>query len=176
MGSGGGAAGRAALDHFCAAEYPRLVGALTLYCGDRHIAEVLAQDTLVKVCDRWSAVAVMDAPGAWAHRVAINAANSWFTRRSAERRALSRSPRARDHHDDPDVADSVAIRDAVASLPTRRRAALVLRYFADLSVEQTAVAMRCRPATVRALTFQAIQQLRATADLLPAEEEFSNGQ
>lgn len=169
MGSTGNLDSTDPMEQFCAEQYPRLVGTLTLYCGRRDVAEVLAQDTLVKVCDRWAAVSVMTAPGAWAHRVAINAANSWWARQRAERRVLSRTPVEADH-EDPDVALTVSIRNAVGALPPRRRAALVLRYFADLSADETAEVMGCRPATVRALTFQAIAQLRATGDLLPAQE------
>jgi RNA polymerase sigma-70 factor (ECF subfamily) len=163
------------LDRFCASEYPRLVGTLTLYCGSRDIAEVLAQDVLVKVCDRWEQVRHMAAPGAWAHRVAINAANSWFTRRSAERRAMERAGHPSEEAVEQDVAAMMAIRAAVAMLPPRRRAAVVLRYFADLSVEDTAAVMRCGPATVRALTYQAINQLRASGEWTTDEEVLDGG-
>lgn len=163
------------LDHFCATEYPRLVGTLTLYCGNRDVAEVLAQDVLVKVCDRWAKVVEMAAPGAWAHRVAINAANSWFSRRSAERRALDRASQRREEVVEQDVAAMLAIRAAVAELPPRRRAAVVLRYFADLSVADTAAVMGCSDGTVRALTYQAINQLRTTGGWA-ADQEVPHGQ
>ncbi len=52
------------------------------------------------------------------------------------------------------------MRAAVATLAPRQREALALRYFADLSVEDTAAAMRCAPGTVKALTSQAIAALR----------------
>jgi RNA polymerase sigma factor (sigma-70 family) len=58
-----------------------------------------------------------------------------------------------------DVADAVAVRAAVATLPRRERAAIVLRYFADLSVNDTAAVMRCRPGTVKSLTSHAITKL-----------------
>lgn len=62
---------RDALSSFCAAEYPRLVGTLTLYCGDRPIAEELAQEALVRVCQHWSRIRRLENPGGWVHRVAI---------------------------------------------------------------------------------------------------------
>ena len=61
---------------------------------------------------------------------------------------------------DPDAADRVAVRVAIADLPDRQRAALVLRYFADLSVAETAVALECAPGTVKSLTSKAVDGLR----------------
>jgi RNA polymerase sigma factor (sigma-70 family) len=55
----------------------------------------------------------------------------------------------------------VAVRAAVAALPPRQRAAIVLRYFADLSVRVTAAVMGCAEGTVKALTSKAISALRA---------------
>jgi len=60
-----------------------------------------------------------------------------------------------------DHADRLAVRAAVAGLPDRQRAALVLRYFADLSLADTAEAMGCAPGTVKALTHQALAGLRS---------------
>src|SRR5680860_1449248 len=75
---------------FCEREHPRLVGALSLYTNNTAVAEELAQEALVRVMDAWPRVRTMAAPGAWAHRVAMNLAASWFRRRSVERRALAR--------------------------------------------------------------------------------------
>ena len=168
----GGARPRAAsdLDRFCVEQYPRLVGSLTLYCGSQEVAQVIAQDALVKLCERWGAVSGMVSPGAWLHRVAINAANSQFTRQRAERRAMQRFGAQGQQAAAPDPADAIAVRAAVAQLSPRRRQALVLRYFADFTVEQTALAMRCRPGTVRALTAQALQQLRDSGQLRHNED------
>jgi RNA polymerase sigma-70 factor (ECF subfamily) len=157
---------------FCAAQHGRLVGSLTLYCGDRDVAEVLAQETLVRVCRDWNRVRTMAAPAAWAHRVGLNLANSWYTRRRAERRATERLSARPDGRRDVDPTDAIAVRQAVATLPPRRRMALILRYYADLPVDQVAALMRCRPGTVKALTAQAVAQLRDRGGL--ADEEPSD--
>ena len=144
---------------FCRAMHPRLVGALALHCGDRDVAEELSQETLARVWERWSTVRTMESPEAWALRVGFNLAASRFRRRAAERRA-----RARLGPVDERVADESAaleVREAVASLPPRQRAALVLRYFADLPVDETAEILGCAPGTVKSLTSQAIASLRA---------------
>ena len=91
---------------FCAAQHGRLVGSLTLYCGDRDVAEVLAQETLVRVCRDWNRVRTMAAPAAWAHRVGLNLANSWYTRRRAERRATERLSARPDGRRDVDPTDA----------------------------------------------------------------------
>lgn len=146
---------------FIRREHPRLVGALSLYCGDPDLAEEFAQEALARVCRDWSRVSAMDAPGAWAHRVAMNLANSWFRRRAAERRARARhGDPARGVTTDPDGAEAVAVRQAVAALPPRMRAAVVLRYYADLGVRETAAAMGCAEGTVKALTHKGMASLR----------------
>jgi RNA polymerase sigma-70 factor (sigma-E family) len=164
------------VDAFCRREWPRLVGALSLFTGDADLAEELAQETLARVCRDWRKVATLDAPGAWAHRVAINLARSHFRHRSVVRRHASALVPT-NTTDDADTASALAVRQAVARLPVRPRTALVLRYFADLSVAETAEAMRCPEGTVKTLTRQAIRALRddgLVADLgadFAAEEE-----
>lgn len=117
------------LSAFCRREHPRLVGALSLYCGDALLAQELAQEALVRVCQRWEQVRAKGSPEAWAHRVALNLAHSWYRRRAAERRALARhgaqGPVA------PASADDLAVRTAVARLPHPERQVLVLRYYLD---------------------------------------------
>ena len=143
---------------FCRELHPRLVGALALHCGDRDVAEELAQETLARVWERWSTVQHKDSPEAWAYRVGFNLAASRYRRRSAERRARARCGPADEHV--ADAVDALAVREAVAALPPRQRAAVVLRYFADLSVERTADVLGCAPGTVKSLTSQAIATLR----------------
>src|SRR5918992_733978 len=111
MGKSGGAPGD--LTAFCRREHPRLVGALSLYCGDLFLAEELAQEALARVCRDWSRVRRMDHPAAWAQRVAINLANSQFRRRAAERRARQRlEAGAMQHEDAPDAAVAITVRTA----------------------------------------------------------------
>lgn len=147
------------LVEFCRSEYPRLVGSLTLYTGSADLALDLTQEALARVCRNWPTVATMEAPGAWAHRVAINLANSTVRRRVIERRHARRTPDT-EQVSSEDSAETLALRAAVANLPRRQRAAIVLRYWRDLSVDDTAQAMGCAPGTVRALTYQGINRLR----------------
>lgn len=98
----------------CKRQHPRLVGLLALRVGDQHVAEELAQEALVRLCQRWPAI---DRPEAWLTRVAFNMGNSWLRRRFAERRAYHRHGLSPEDEMAPAAADVVAIREAVAKLP-----------------------------------------------------------
>ena len=151
---------------FCRRARPRLCGTIMLLVGDPHVAEELAQETLARVWVGWARLAALDeaARRAWAYRVAVNLANSWWRRRLAERRALGRLVDGQRMALDP--ADVITIRRAVGALPTRQRTALVLRYYTDLPVDEVAALMGCAPGTVKALTSQALHRLRAVVGVL----------
>jgi RNA polymerase sigma-70 factor (sigma-E family) len=156
--------------------HPRLVGGLTLHCGDGALAEELAQETLARVWGRWDTVRSHGSPQAWAWRVALNLSSSWFRRRAAERRATARSGPVPDEAPSSDTADRLVVREALADLPPRQRAVLVLRYFDDLGVDDAATAMGCAPGTVKSLTHLAIAGLRQRlgVDLVPSDKELTN--
>jgi RNA polymerase sigma factor (sigma-70 family) len=61
----------------------------------------------------------------------------------------------------PDHENAIDLRTAVAALPPRQRAVLVLRYFCDLNVDQTADTLGCTPGTVKSQTAKALSTLRA---------------
>ena len=60
---------------------------------------------------------------------------------------------------DPDVADAVAVRQALADLPRRQRAVLVLRFYADLSTRDVAEVLDMPEGTVKTLTRRALKSL-----------------
>jgi len=93
-------------------------------------------------------------------RVAFNLARSRFRRLSVARRASSRADARWTPNEAHDDADAVAVRQAVLGLPERQRRALVLRYYVDLSVRETAEHLGCPEGTVKTLTYQAIAALR----------------
>jgi DNA-directed RNA polymerase specialized sigma24 family protein len=158
---------------FCQRVQPRLVGTLSLLCGDGEAGEELAQETLARVWLRWGRVRELDEAlaVAWTYRVGINLANSWGRRRVAERRARARlaAPGA-GAYVDPDPADGVAVRQAAAALPRRQRTALVLRYYADLPVAEVAGLMGCAPGTVKSPTSKALEAMRRVEGMQVAEE------
>jgi RNA polymerase sigma-70 factor (sigma-E family) len=139
----------------------RLVRTAYLLCGDRGHAEDLAQTALLRTARRWR-TARRD-PDAYARRVVVNLAKDRW-------RGLSRRPAetalTTDHVDLPvPVVDGVADRDellrAVRTLPSGQRTVLVLRFFDDLSVAETAAALGCTTGTVKSQTSRALDRLRS---------------
>jgi RNA polymerase sigma factor (sigma-70 family) len=122
------------------------------------LAEELTQETLLRVWKHWQPVSEMDRPDRWALRVAFNLAKSRGRRRRIENAA--RATRFNEQPHDADLADLIVVRAAVVSLPPRQRAAVVVRYFNDLPVADAAVVLGCAPGTVKALTHQALANLR----------------
>ena len=145
---------------FCERQWPRLVATLAFLVRDARTAEDLAQETLTRACQHWSTVGTMEYPGVWIHRVAVNLARTHNRREATRRRVIAALPaREAVPHDG---TTEMVVRDAVRDLPERERVAVVLRYFADLSVRDTAAAMRVNEGTVKFLTHSAIRRLRAT--------------
>ena len=144
-------------DTFCRRVGPRLISSFALSMGDRAAAEDLAQEALARAFRDWQKVRTLDAPDAWVFRVAINLSRSWIRRMRRVVGSPAPEPRQLDLHD---VTDREVIRPALLALTPRQREAVVLRHLGDLSVRDTAVAMRCAEGTVRALTAQGIASLR----------------
>ena len=144
-------------DDVCRRLHPRLVVALAVHCGDRALAEDLAQEALARACRDWSTVSRAASPDAWVFRTAFNLSASWFRRVRTARRS---EPLLRAVDTSTDPSERLALRAAVARLPRRQRQAIVLRYLVDLSITDTAEVMRCAEGTVRALTSQALTALR----------------
>ncbi len=147
-----------------------LVGSLALYCGDRAVAEELAQEALARAWLRWPK---LEDPKAWTYRTAFNLASSWGRRRSAERRANRRAGEMAPVNE-PDRADVHAVREAVAALPDRQRAVIVSRFFLGFDVRETAEVLGCAEGTVKAATHQALAALRRSGlvdDPAPEPEE-----
>ncbi len=153
----------AELSAFYAAEYPRVVGALRLYTGNPSLAEDIAQDAFVKLCRDWEKVSRMSAPGAWVHRVAMNQAKSTFRRNkvAADKAPLLRPPRESMQAEGVAgaAATSETVRDALLQLPHDLRAVVVLRYYADFSVAETATALGLPEGTVKTRTRKALAEL-----------------
>jgi RNA polymerase sigma-70 factor (sigma-E family) len=132
-----------------------------LLTGDRALAEDLTQEAFVRLAGRFGHLRDPDAAGAYLRRTVVNLANSHFRHAAVERQTAGR-PAARIAADEGvDVATREAVRTALRRLPPRQRAAVVLRYYEDLSERATADLLRCRPGTVKSLLSHAMAKLRA---------------
>jgi RNA polymerase sigma factor (sigma-70 family) len=143
---------------FCRRLQPAVFSALALYCGSAELAEDLTQETLLRVWEHWESVSEMERPERWALRVAFNLAKSRWRRRRIERAVDAARSGAETLGTDP--TDVIVVRAAVTMLPPRQRAAVVVRYFNDLSVADAAIVLGCAEGTVKALTHQAVANLR----------------
>lgn len=171
--------GRLAFEHFVAESTDSLLRTAYLVTGDAGHAEDLVQESLFKVARRWARVGSMDSPQAYARRILVNLALDGSKRRSLHRAELSRPS----HPDtragwQPEISQSafaavderMELIGALGELPPRQRAALVLRYFDDLSEEEVASTLGCSVGTVKSTTSRALQKMRA---LVPKEEATS---
>lgn len=145
-----------AYSEFVQARAPRLRRAAYLLCGDPDLAEDLLQEALIALAEKWESV---DNPDGFVRRVLYRQRVSWWRkwRREVTTEVLP-------EHGIPDGAEERArddqVHQALRSLPPRQRAALVLRYFEDLTEKQTAEVMGVRPGTVKSLSHHAIARLR----------------
>lgn len=159
---------------FCEREFSVIVGALTLWCGDRQVAEEVTSEAFARAYRDWNRIRHLDAPGAWVRRVAMNLATSRFRRRRAERRANRRlHGGARSDHHDPDGAAVVAVRAALQRLGVDHRTVLVLRHYLDLPVAEVAHIMGRSASAVTSLTNRAAVAL---AGELAAGEQAASAQ
>jgi RNA polymerase sigma factor (sigma-70 family) len=129
------------------------------------VAQDLAQEAFVRLHQHWPRVRRMPSPQAWLSTVGINLARSWWRRHFAQQRAHRRLAARPGPAPAPDPDDVRAVRAAVAALPHRQRAALVLRFYAGLSVTETARQLGCAEGTVKSLTHRAVTALRARLTL-----------
>ncbi|MFF9068438.1 SigE family RNA polymerase sigma factor [Streptomyces sp. NPDC014891] len=138
---------------------PLYRSACLLTSGDTHLAEDLTQETLGRMYALWGRVNRIGNPAAYAQTVLVRTFLSHQRRRSATERPLGELPdRAPDDGGDP--ALRIALLDALAGLAPKDRAVVVLRYWEDRSIEETADALHVSSAAVRTRSVRALTRLR----------------
>jgi RNA polymerase sigma-70 factor (sigma-E family) len=144
------------------ARTPALLRLAYLLSGDPHLAEDLVQESLARAHRRWHEVVRADSPHAYVRRIVVNQHLSWRRRRSSGELAVA--PESVPEGMSEDLAGGLAERDvawrALATLPRRQRAVLVLRYYEDLSDDDIATTLGVAVGTVRSLASRAFAQLR----------------
>jgi RNA polymerase sigma-70 factor (sigma-E family) len=140
---------------------PALLRTAYLLTGNGQQAEELVQDTLVRLYPKWQRVEDADVPLAYVRRSLTNGYINHQRRAGRREFAYEDVPERTDPHD---VVTQLADRDEIWTglrlLSERQRAALVLRFFEDLSDEQSAAALGCRVGTVRSLISRGLAALR----------------
>ncbi|KUM88743.1 MULTISPECIES: SigE family RNA polymerase sigma factor [Streptomyces] len=132
--------------------------ACLLTAGDTHLAEDLVQEALGRIYVRWSRISGIGNPAAYAQTVLVRVFLTHQRRRSSKERATDVLP---------DVAVAgvdtplrLTLLDALARLPAKDRAVVVLRYWEDRSIEETAGVLNASAAAVRTRCTRALKQLR----------------
>jgi RNA polymerase sigma-70 factor (sigma-E family) len=148
-----------AFDAFARGRMRELLRFAHVLTGDPHRAADLLQDALERTLMSWDRVVRKDDPVAYVRRAIVNRHVSVWRRQRRES-LVADTP---DTPYDPRSAERAFDADlwaALATLPTRQRAVLVLRYYEDLSEADTATAMGCSVGTVKSQTFRALAKLR----------------
>lgn len=141
-----------------------------LLTRDRAAAEELLQDVLVALYPQWQKVLAADAALAYVRRSLVNRFLNQRRRAGAEL-PVAELPETGNRTDfTAGVADRQQVRQSLARLSDRQRAAVVLRYYYDYADQQIADALGCRIGTARSLISRALAELRAgTATDTPSE-------
>ena len=157
LARGGSAEARERFREYAVAAQPHLRRSAYLLCGDWHTAEDLVQTTFGKLYRSWPKVQRADSVDAYARTVLFRA---FLDLKQKDRRTVSLddAPEPVARADDP--ALRLAVRSALDTLPPRARAVVVLRFWEDLTVEQTADALGVSTGTVKSQTSRAIALLR----------------
>jgi RNA polymerase sigma-70 factor (sigma-E family) len=152
-------------DEFYAALWPRLVRTAYAVSGDLGVAEDAVQTAFAKAYRSWPRISRLESPEAYVRRMAVNevlsSRRTAHVRREVVRAELPDAPGIA--RDDGSLAHDEMWR-AVSALPPRQRAVLVLRYYEDLTEQQIADALGCRPGTVKSQASAALATLRARLD------------
>jgi RNA polymerase sigma-70 factor (sigma-E family) len=143
---------------FAAARSRPLLRTACLLTGDWHLAEDLVQETLATMYRSWWRINRTHSPVAYANTVLVRTYLSHRRRRSASEAPSDRLPEQALREDD--AALRLTLLRALDELSPRDRAVLVLRYWEDRSVEETARALRVSPDAVRTRCQRALQRLR----------------
>lgn len=157
---------------FVEARQGSLLRAAYLICGDEHLAHDLLQDALIKLASRWERLRD-EAPEAYARRILYRDAISRWRRTRRERLVDHQDPNgpASTVHAPDELSPWVAgadVRGALALLPPRQRAVIVLRYYEDLSEADIANVLGISRGTVKSQASDAMTTLRR---LLPSPDD-----
>jgi len=152
---------------FVAASQERLRRTAYLMCGDWSTAADVTQEALLRVYVAWPRLETGDGLPTYARRALVSALID-HQRKNASRRKREDRVRLPDLVGDgtTDRADRAVLMQALRAVPPRQRACIVLRYFEDLCVADTAAALRCSEGTVKSQTSSGISALRRELERL----------
>ena len=147
---------------YVVARMERLQRAAYLLCRDWHTAEDLVSVTFGKLYRNWSRAQQANNLDAYVQTILMR---SWLdeARRPWRRERVTDKVPDRPAPERSEVIDRLSLIDLVSELPPRRRAVVVLRFYFDLSVQETAERLGCSPGTVMNLSSQTLEAMRNRA-------------
>jgi RNA polymerase sigma-70 factor (sigma-E family) len=149
--------------HLFAQHAAGLLRLAELLTGDRALAEELVQEAFVRSWRHWHRLRENGSALAYVRQTLVNLVRDSFRRRFRETRQRMLTPPAATTVE-PDVDRRVDLERALARLPLRKRACVVLRFYADLSEEDTARTLGISIGTVKSQTHKALGQLARDLD------------
>ena len=162
----------AEFSEYMAARQPSLLRTAYLLTGDRHTAEDLVQTALAKLYLSWDKVQRQDSLDGYVRRILVNEHNSLW-RRAWKKRETSTSELPEQPVEPQQSGHDAELWNLVQTLPRKQRAAVVLRYYEQMSEAETAAVLGVSVGTVKSQTSRALATLRirvADSDLAPQEE------
>jgi RNA polymerase sigma-70 factor (sigma-E family) len=135
-----------------------------LLCGNRDRAQDLVQSTLVSLLKSWHRVRDADNPDGYVHTALVRTflSERRKLRREAEIHTLANSRATPDRTPSHDASTELrlTILQALRQLPPKPRAMVILRYWEDLTIEQTAAALGCSEGNVKSQCSRSLEKLR----------------
>lgn len=141
-----GSADEEAVREVYLAHYGMLAGWSTRLVGDPDLGHDVATETFLRLLRHWGEV---HEPRAWLYATAANIIRDHWRKRGREHSAYQRVGVTEDVAPPRDLATSLTVREAVLALPDRLRVAVMLHYFADLTVAQVAAQLGKAEGTVK---------------------------
>lgn len=140
--------------------------------GDAHRADDVVQQTLTRLYVKWHRARAADDVAAYVHRMLVNAFRQERRSRWFGVQLFDRAPEPGQRSAPPTdaVVDTVAVRAALAAVPPGQRVVLVLRFYADLTVEQTAEVLGCSTGNVKSQSARGLAALRRQLPLADPTE------
>jgi RNA polymerase sigma-70 factor (sigma-E family) len=152
-------------ESYVTAQWRPLLRAGWLLTGNWAAAEDLVQSVLAQVWGSWPRVCAAAERDAYVRRMLTNQFLGQQRRRSSTELPSGVVPESSTADASADVHRRLVLTQALGELPPRQRAAVVLRYFEDLSLEQTAAALGCSVGTAKSQTSRALAKLRRSVHL-----------
>jgi RNA polymerase sigma-70 factor (sigma-E family) len=143
-----------------------LVRAAYLMTGDQHQAEDLVQSALARTLRSWRRIEKAGNAEAYTRKIMYNLQVTWWRRKARERRAMRFEGGEAIADSSEDVLRRMELKKVLDRLTPKQRAVLVLRYFEDKSIDETAEILNCSAGTVKSQTARALRLLRERAPQL----------